>query len=127
MALLAHAVWFVSNEWENLDGLQPLPGLAAMHELTEDATTAIIQGFARLDPVSQTWFIGSIPRATFFEPIYEMVVADGNQLIQIAYLLFGIEGPDDPMIMAGLRGDDPALRTVAAAMAVRFGLVSPSP
>ena len=45
---------------------------------------------------------------------------DDDRYVKLVYLLFCLEGPDDPMIDAAIRGDDPDVRAVAEMIQYRM-------
>jgi hypothetical protein len=92
--------------------------------MASDAKQALTEAFEKLDPVSRCWVLGVIPRGAEIEGVYALAREDDNRLVRIAYLLYCLQGPLDPMIEAGKNDDDEGVRLVAAMMESRIAAVS---
>jgi hypothetical protein len=49
-----------------------------------------------------------------------MAQKDDDRYVRLIYLLYCLEGPDDPMIDAAIRGDDPIVRQIAEMIRYRL-------
>jgi len=96
-------------------------------QVLQDASAAITEAYAKLDPVSRAWILGSMSRAPVLDPVYAMARKDDEKVVRIAYLLYCLAGADDPMIDAARRGDDADVRRVAEMMHARIERASASP
>jgi hypothetical protein len=115
IALLSHVVPMIK-------GIREADPRAARDEfgqerLEDDAAAAIAEAYTRLDAASRAWLLCVMPRqAVGIAPVYAMAQKDESKLVRLAYLLNCLTGPDDPMIDAGKRGNDPDVRAVAEMM-----------
>jgi hypothetical protein len=112
IALLSHVVPLM-KQVRREDPLRALDQFGKVH-VEDDATAAIIEAYAKLDSVSRAWLLAVMPRLSPpLAPLYAMAQKDEDRYVRMVYLLFCLEGPDDPMIDAAIRGDDPDVRAVA--------------
>ncbi|NNF42996.1 MAG: hypothetical protein HKO59_05265 [Phycisphaerales bacterium] len=93
-----------------------LPETAAeeSHAVMERARAALDASYLKLDPVAQAWLLGALPRGQTRPAIREAALASENRLVRLMYLLFQLEGPQDPMLATALDSGDPVLTYVAA-------------
>ncbi|MHC5023326.1 MAG: tetratricopeptide repeat protein [Planctomycetota bacterium] len=82
------------------------------------AAAAVAEVFPTLSPASQAWLLavspqGATPEAATLE---DLARRSDERLVRLAYLLFHLDGPDDPMIDAARRSGDPLLAAVADAL-----------
>jgi len=90
----------------------PIPEELA--DLIGRAKTSLVEAFARLDPVVQAWLITVMtPRHPSLEGVLQTARRSENRNVQLAYLMYHA-GPDDPMIDAAQRGDDPVVKQAGA-------------
>ncbi len=123
MGKLAHIVQVIRAARERAP-LAALEGFGNPRQMASDATEALTEGYGKLDPVARSWVLGVIPRGADIEGVYAMARQDDNRLVRIAYLLYCLSGPHDPMIAAGKNADDEAVRLVAAMMESRIATLS---
>lgn len=84
--------------------------------LRAEARAVIPTAYARLDPVDQAWALGMLPVDPLLNPVLAMARRSDDRLVRIAYLLFRLEGADDPMLDAARRSGDPDLALLAQVM-----------
>lgn len=84
--------------------------------LLQQVKAAIPAAFGRLDSVRQAWVLTVMNRPSPCEPALDIARKSESRLVRLAYLLFQLAGPEDPMIDAARRGEDPALRQLAECM-----------
>ncbi|MEE8155856.1 MAG: hypothetical protein V3T53_12965 [Phycisphaerales bacterium] len=82
-------------------------------ELLQDSGQALAEGYAKLDPISQAWMLGVVPRIVVMEPVLAMARKSTDKHVQISYLLFHVVDPADPMLDAAKRSDDPDVKYAA--------------
>lgn len=96
---------------------------AEMQELLIAARIAFEEAFSRLDGPSQAWILSVMPRGPQARQL-AMVIAMARQsehrLVKLAYLIYHLEGPSDPMLDAAKRGDDATLRRIAELIEAEF-------
>jgi hypothetical protein len=112
MALLGHIV-----AGDQLEGVVLSP---EFQRFQSEIATALAASFAKLDATSRAWVMGVLPRSPRFESIRATTRKDEDPLVRIAYLLYNLDGPDDPMLAAGFRTGDPDVQAIAELM--RSGL-----
>jgi hypothetical protein len=119
MALLSHVVPLM-KQVRSEDPLRALEQFGS-RELEDDAAAAIAEAYTKLDSASRAWLLAVMPRLSPpLAPVYAMAQKDQDRHVQLMYLLFCLTGPDDPMIDAAIRGDDPDVRVMAEMMQSRI-------
>jgi hypothetical protein len=119
IALLSHVVPLM-KEVRSQDPLRALEQFGD-RQLEDDATAAIAEAYTKLDSTSRAWLLAVMPRLSLpLAPVYQMAQKDKDRHVQLMYLLFCLTGPDDPMIDAAKRGEDPDIRVVAEMMQNRI-------
>jgi hypothetical protein len=119
IALLSHVVPLMKQVRKE-DPLRALEQFGP-RQLEDDATAAIIEAYGKLDSVSRAWLLAVMPRRSPpLAPLYVMAQKDDDRSVKLVYLLFCLEGPDDPMVDAALRGDDPDVRAIAEMIRYRM-------
>ena len=103
MALLSRLALVVQGE-------QITPELV---QLLRDSAQALVEGFAKIDPISQAWLLAVIPRISLMEPMLAIARKSPDKYVQISYLLYQVADLSDPMLDAAKRSDDPDVRTAA--------------
>lgn len=83
--------------------------------LRADAAAALIGAYPELDPVSQAWLVGVMAPSDAIEPILELARNSEEKLVRIAYLSYGLTGPNDPVLANARRSDDADVRAIAEA------------
>jgi len=114
-ALLSQLVFIVTRAQERVP-LEAVELFGDPQRMAEDTAAAIIHAYGTLDAISRAWVLGAMVRTPALEPVYLMAQKDDDKLVRIAYLLYCLTGPDDPMIDAARRGDDANVRLVAETM-----------
>ena len=94
-------------------GLVPEQISADLIQLVRDSAQALAEGYAKLDPISQAWLLGVVPRINVIEPVLAMARKSTDKYVQISYLLFHVVDPADPMLDAAKRSDDPDVKYAA--------------
>ena len=94
-------------------GLVPEQISADLIQLVRDSAQALAEGYAKLDPISQAWLLGVVPRMSVIEPMLAMARKSDDKYVQISYLLFHVQDPADPMLDAAKRSDDPDVKYAA--------------
>ncbi|MEE8459311.1 MAG: hypothetical protein V3S08_05535 [Phycisphaerales bacterium] len=116
-ALLSQLVFMVTRLREGPESaLEAVDKFGDPQRMAEDIAAAIIHAYGTLDAISRAWVLGAMVRTPALEPVYLMAQKDDDKLVRIAYLLYCLTGPDDPMIDAARRGDDANVRLVAETM-----------
>jgi tetratricopeptide (TPR) repeat protein len=119
IALLSHVVPLMKQVRKE-DPLRALEQFGSK-ELENAATAAIIEAYGKLDSMSRAWLLAVMPRRSPpLAPVYAMAQKDDDKYVRMVYLLFCVDGPDDPMIDAAIRGDDPEVRQIAELMRYRL-------
>ena len=103
MALLSHLA----------PELQPGESSPDLVQFVRDSAQALAEGYAKLDPISQAWLLGVVPRISVLEPVLAMARKSTDKYVQISYLLFHVKNLDDPMLDAAKRSDDPDVKYAA--------------
>ncbi len=93
--------------------LQPEQATPEVIQLVRDSVEALVEGFAKIDSISQAWLLTALPSIGLLEPIMAMARKSPDKYVQISYLLYQVSGPSDPMLDAAKRSDDPDLQYVA--------------
>ena len=96
---------------------------AEMQELLTAARIAFEEAFSRLDGPSQAWILSVMPRrpqAQQLATVIAMARQSEHRLVKLAYLIYHLEGPSDPMLDAAKRGDDATLRRIAELIETEF-------
>ncbi|MCZ6835015.1 MAG: hypothetical protein O7G85_04505 [Planctomycetota bacterium] len=103
LALLSHVV------------ARPIPKSVFEEDtsLIDEARAAALAAYSRLQPDQQAWMLAVMPRSEVFEPLLNAARKSDQHLVKLAYLLFQVTGPDDPMLDAAMRGDDETTRIIA--------------
>jgi hypothetical protein len=114
-ALLSQLVFIVTRAREKVP-LKAVERFGDPQRMAEDTAAAIIHAYGTLDAVSRAWLLIAMVRTSLLEPVYLMAQKDDDKLVRIAYLLYCLTGPDDPMIDAARRGDDADVQLVAETM-----------
>ncbi len=91
-------------------GLSPDQINPNLVQLVRDSAQALAEGYAKLDPISQAWLLGVVPRINVIEPVLAMARKSADKYVQISYLLFHVVDPADPMLDAAKRSDDPDVK-----------------
>jgi tetratricopeptide (TPR) repeat protein len=87
-------------------------------ELLRAADSALPDAFARLEPTWQAWLLCLLPAPIKSkQAILSMARKSEAREVRLAYLLFHVTGPNDPMLDAVRRSDDASLRVVAERVA----------
>ena len=94
-------------------GVAPVQVSADLVQLVGESVQALAEGYAKLDPISQAWLLGVVPRINVIQPMLAMARKSDDKYVQISYLLFHVEDPADPMLDAGKRSDDPDVKYAA--------------
>jgi len=81
-------------------------------------TSTIVDAYAKMDGLSQAWIVSMVGVDVMPEDVLQMARKSENRFVQIVYLLTKVLDPNDPMVDAGRRSSDPAVRAVANAAAV---------
>lgn len=110
MALLSHLIGPPRSQAE-YEAQQRMP--AGQVDLFIRAGDALTSAFASLDDVSQAWLLSVTPPGKVLGPVREMVRESDERLLQLAYMLFHVVGPDDPVLQVALQSSDDHLRSVA--------------
>jgi tetratricopeptide (TPR) repeat protein len=84
--------------------------------LSEEAASAVVEAYTRLDPESQAWLVDRLPGSFIVDPIAAMARKSEHKVVQISYLLTRLTGRNDPMLGAGLRSEDEDVRAIAQMM-----------
>ena len=84
-----------------------------LRRLLLDSLTAVIEAFDRLDPTGQAWLIGTLVRGPATEPIFAKARSSDDRAVKLAYISHCLTGPDDPMLAAARRDEDPVVRRTA--------------
>lgn len=83
--------------------------------LVETARAAMAEAFAKLDAPSQAWLLCTMARGEGMAQVVTAARRSNDRLVQIAYLLYWVEGWKDPMLDAAKRkSDDAALSRLAS-------------
>ena len=82
-------------------------------ELLVRAGDAFSNAFAGLDGASQAWLLSMTPSGKIPLSVREMVHASDDRLVLLAYLLFHVSGPHDPVLQTALQSSDDLTRRVA--------------
>ncbi len=98
-----------------------------LEPLAQRITDTVNAAFAGLDPIRQAWVLSLVgtpfvndekynPRQTY-EPIFTAAADSDSELVQLALLAFSkfVSEPDDPLLTAAMRGDNPRLKRYAEA------------
>ena len=93
--------------------IQPDQATPEQVQLVRDSAQALVEGFAKLDSISQAWLLAVVPPIGVMEPILAMARKSDDKYVQISYLLYQVADRSDPMLDAAKRSDDPDLRTAA--------------
>ena len=104
--------------------IAPPPGESADEEMRKaiaEARVALAETFAKLDAASQAWLVivmarGMGPAIEGIQPTLTIAKKSQDRLVQLTYLLAYTMGPNDPMLDAARRNDDPSLRRQAELM-----------
>lgn len=92
----------------------------AVRRLFQDARTAIIETYPRLDADTQAWMLSVLPRADAFAPIRDQARQSQHRAVQLSYLLHQVVRGDDPMLAAAERSGDRTLQRFAELLRLRF-------
>ncbi len=120
MALLAHVV--AGRPPAETAELPP-----EVRRILGEGAIVIAEGYTRLEPPARAWLLSVVPRGAALEPLLAMARKDSSPFVQIAYLLHCLGGPDDPMLAAARRGDDPAVEAVGLMMERALAAAAQSP
>ncbi|UCD74759.1 MAG: hypothetical protein JSV91_13345 [Phycisphaerales bacterium] len=90
-------------------------------EMEPTVASALAEAFPKLDGLEQAWLLSVMPHAASTLPagvpstgsIQAMACQSEDRLVQLAYLLYHVEGLEDPMVTAGQRSEDEGVRQVA--------------
>ncbi len=122
-AMLCHVVATVTTARE-ASPLGALEKFGNPRLIASQASAAVTEAFQKLDPVSRSWMLGSIPRSPPLEPLYALAQQDETRLVRLSYLLYCLTGPDDPMIAAAQRSGDEHMARVATTMQTRIAAIT---
>jgi len=98
-----------------------------LFKLLSDSKPRMTEAYAKLDGLSQAWMLGVMPAAPaltrtstrwervrgLLPQIRAMAQKSDNRLVRIVYLMFHLTGPEDPMLAAAMRSDDPHIQLIA--------------
>ena len=92
-----------------------------MRKAIAEARVALAETFAKLDAASQAWLVivmarGMGPAIEGIQPTLTIAKKSQDRLVQLTYLLAYTMGPNDPMLDAARRNEDPSLRRLAELM-----------
>ena len=106
--------------------LQGTPNaLGPEHSATlEKARAAMPAAFGRLDATRQAWTLAVMSHPAPIEGILDMARKSDSRLVRMVCLMLHRSGPNDPMLDAARRGDDPVLRDLADRLAQLSGEAS---
>jgi hypothetical protein len=107
-------------------------GLAAQlgadeQRLFGDAVQALVDTFPRLDPGAQAWLLGAMRRSPATAEILAIARRSEHRLVKFAYLVYCLEGVNDPMIDAARRDADARVRQMAEVASELFRQRQASP
>jgi hypothetical protein len=91
-----------------------------VRRLFQDARSAIIETYPRLDGDTQAWMLSVLPRADAFAPIRDQARQSRHRAVQLSYLLHQVARGDDPMLAAAERSGDRTLKRFAELVRMRF-------
>jgi tetratricopeptide (TPR) repeat protein len=80
--------------------------------LFADAMSGLTEAYTRLDPVGQAWLL-SVLEESSADPILAVARKSDDYLVKMSYLLYCLEGAEDPMLDAARRDEDPRVRVLA--------------
>jgi len=81
-------------------------------------TDTIVGGYTKMDGRSQAWVVSMVPTEVMPEAVMQMARKSEDRWVQIVFILTKVEDPDDPMVDAGRRSPDIAVRAIANAASV---------
>lgn len=86
------------------------PKLFQLVNVVRDATA---QAYANLGGKSQAWILGATPSGTLTDQMRAWAQQSPDRTVRLIYLLYHLQGPDDPMLDPSLYADDPDLQYLA--------------
>ncbi len=93
--------------------LQPDQVTPELIQLVRESVDALVEGFAKIDSISQAWLLTVLPPIGLMESMMVMARKSPDKYVRISYLLYHVTDRSDPMLDAARRSDDPDLRFAA--------------
>ncbi|MCA9295943.1 MAG: hypothetical protein KC983_05485 [Phycisphaerales bacterium] len=128
----------MEREWYSTDRLRDLAFLAHVAEQgqqpdsptapdidpdrVQQVTDVVNESFATLSPLQQAWLLIVMPSNAIFKPVLETAQQVDDPLVQVVYMLRGLQSDHDPMLAAGERSEYESVRAVATMMRRSFEL-----
>ena len=81
--------------------------------ILRDAADAFTEKYAKLNPIEQAWLISILPVVPSLDPMMQIARVSEDRWVQFAHLLYRTRGPDDAMLAAAKRREDPDVRRLA--------------
>ncbi len=88
----------------------------ALQPISEKLPAALASAFDTLDPLRQALVLSEMSPGPVATDLLRSAQSSEHQVVQIAYLLSTLQLGNDPMLLAGLRSDDPLVRKIAEQM-----------
>ncbi len=76
------------------------------------ARQALQIGWGELSAPAQGWLLSVWPNSRELAPVLSLARRSTRRTVQLAYLMYKATGPDDPLIIAAEKGDDPTLKAL---------------
>ena len=71
-------------------------------DLLDQTLSSVLTAFPDLEPTERAWILSVLPLHDTFEPLLNMARKSEHRHVKMAYLLFQLTGPDDPMLDAAM-------------------------